>query len=82
MLTVIMSKYTKGDIVVVEYPLRFYKITGEDINGYHGTYIGPGAQTADNALVLISYNVVHRTRLATPAEITLYTLKPHVFKIF
>lgn len=71
-------KYKRGDCVLVKDPIRIYKITGAHEHGYNATYIGPGKQTIDNALVLIEYRVAHNTdhvRLATSAEMVLYSSK-------
>lgn len=79
-----VSKYSKGDILIVHDPIRLYKITEANHTfGYHATYIGPGTQTVDNALVSITHSIAEGLRRATPAEIVLYTNKPSpVFKIF
>jgi len=68
--------YEVGQILVAKDPLRVYKITAVTDIGYNATYIGPGTQTIDNALVSISYVLAAKTqyiRLATPAEQVLYT---------
>ena len=70
-------KYQVGQVIVIHSPIRMYKITGtHEKYGYNATYIGPGTQTIENALVSISHDIAnkeHYVRLATKAEIVLYT---------
>lgn len=69
-------QFKRGDYLVVKNPLRIYKITGNHEFGYNGTYVGPGTQTVDNALISIRYSTAHNpehARLATKAELVLYT---------
>jgi hypothetical protein len=77
-----MTRFNVKDYIVVSNPIRIYKITAADKNGYHATYVGPGTQSIDNALVLISYEIAnkeHHVRLATPAEVILYVKKPATY---
>lgn len=65
-------KFKEKDIVLVTDPLRLYIITDIAYNGYHMTYIGPGTQNVDNALISVAFRSTKHFRLATKAEIVLY----------
>jgi len=65
-------RFKLKDIIIVHDPIRLYTVTKLADNGYHLTYIGPGTQTVENALVSMALRTEKHVRLATKAEIVLY----------